>query len=260
MAIRKSRSSDSIIRSSTPSIGSRRIARRPGIRQAISATATSRVTAVPSITGSVPSTRVIATGITRETATEPATPMTRPMAICHEALRVTSHQTCRAWAPSATRTPISRVRWADRVRRHRIESDRCEDQRDDGENAEHRSEDALRPPLRVDEVVHHLDVVERQIGIDGAKLLPQQRGGERWFRRRSHQHVAVPDDVVGVRDVDDRVESSVLWRALPHVLHDADNRQPLRPVAVAVRPVIRELNPLADRVGSRGSASRRSAR
>src|SRR5262245_41942142 len=73
--------------------GSRRNARRPGIRHAANATVTSSTTAVPRITGSVPSTRVIATGTTRDTKTEPPIPISSPIAICHEAPRVTSHHT-----------------------------------------------------------------------------------------------------------------------------------------------------------------------
>src|SRR5688572_25837898 len=56
--ISKQRFHQSLLKAET---GSRRIARRPGITQATAATDTSTVIATPSVTGSVPSTRVIAT-------------------------------------------------------------------------------------------------------------------------------------------------------------------------------------------------------
>ena len=75
-----------------------------------------------------------------------------------------------------------------RVRHHRVESDRGQQQRDPCEDGEHAAEDLILPAAPRHQLVHRTDVEYRNVGIEREHGLPDQRHCRRSLTRRADDH------------------------------------------------------------------------
>lgn len=91
--------------------GSMRSARRAGIQAAARAVTARTSAAAAKIGGFTACVSNNTPAIARAATTAPHAPIAIPTATGHADARMTSPTTCQCLAPSAMRTPISRVRW-----------------------------------------------------------------------------------------------------------------------------------------------------
>ena len=144
-------------------------------------------------------------------------PSVRPIASCTNDRRRNSH--AHVVALRAERHAHADLLRAlrHRIRRDRVEADRRQRQRNHREDREHRAEDAERPARLRQRCVHRADAEERQVGIDRAHFLAQDRRHRVRIAGAAHQQGHEAARVGPERQVGDRIGIRQLEIALTEV-------------------------------------------
>ncbi len=136
-------------------------------------------------------------------------PSETPASNWRAARRDTIHQTCPAPAPSARRTPSSRVRCVTACAVTPYIPTMTRPIARDREEAEHRRKDREQSQLLIHRLIErHHTAHERKIRIDGAQRIPQNTSDSSRAHIRAHQYGGRWQRVGGIGPVQDRFSAT----------------------------------------------------